>query len=36
MCHSVYDIEAPKAIIYGEFLNGGIMVGNIEEPIGKP
>lgn len=36
MCHSVYDIEDPKAIIYGEFLNGGIMVGNIEEPIGLP
>lgn len=30
------DVDNPEALIYGEFLNGGVFVGNIEEPIGIP
>ena len=30
------EVDNPEALIYGEFLNGGVFVGNIEEPIGKP
>ena len=28
--------DDPISLMYGEILTGGIMVGNIEEPIGKP
>ena len=30
------EVDNPEALIYGEFLNGGVFVGNIEELIGKP
>lgn len=30
------EVDNPEALIYGEFLNGGVSVGNIEEPIGQP
>lgn len=30
------EVDNPEALIYGEFLNGGVFVGNIEEPIGQP
>lgn len=30
------EVDNPQAMIYGEFLSGGVMVGNIEEPLGIP
>lgn len=30
------EVDEAETLIYGEFLNGGVFVGNIEEPIGLP
>lgn len=34
--HLSYSMEEPAAMIDGEFLDGGIAVGNVEEPLGSP
>ncbi len=34
--HLSYSMEEPAAMIDGEFLDGGIAVGNVEEPLGYP
>lgn len=34
--HQSYSMEEPAVMIDGEFLDGGIKIGNIEEPLGYP